>query len=162
MLIVCCLTASATAEEKFVSAAGGYSIVFHGKPTESEKQLKTPLGELTMRTAAFELKMDLGLRVIFVDYPDSMKTQKPEEILARARDGSKGVNDQMLDDASVKLNGTIPGREYLISKENSGFHRARIFLDGVRLYQVVVTGARKEDVLSPGADEFLKSFEIVR
>ena len=56
----------------------------------------------------------------------------------------------------------MPGREYVVRKENATYYRARIFLDGVRLYQVVVTGVKKDEVLSPAADKFLESFDIAR
>jgi hypothetical protein len=152
----------AGAEEKFTSEKGKYLAAFPKTPAESEKEIDTPIGKLAVFTAALEVKKDLGLIVIYVDYPDAVKQQKAQEVLARTRDGTKGPKDRILDDKEITLNDKIPGREYVLDREDAVFYRARIYLDGARLYQVIVSGAKKDDVLSSMADKFLESFEIAK
>jgi hypothetical protein len=147
------------ADETYKSAAGKYSAVLPGKPKESTQEVDTPAGKLTMYVAAFEVKKDLGLLVIHHDYPEAIVKDKPQSVLGRVRDGSMGQDGKLLEDKEIDLNG-VPGREYLLSKGDDHFYRARIFLDGPRLYQVVVSGAKKDDVNLPFASKFLESFTI--
>jgi hypothetical protein len=152
----------ASAEEKFMSEKGKYLVAFLKTPAESEKEIDTPIGKLAVHTVAVEVKKDLGLIVIHVDYPDAVKKQKAQEVLARTRDGSKGPNDKILEDKEITLNDKVPGREFILVKDDVIYYRARVYLDGVRLYQVIVSGTKKDDVLSPIADKFLDSFELAK
>ncbi len=150
----------ATAADKFNSESGKYSVAFPAKPTASEKEIETPVGKLTMYVAALEVKKDLGFIVIHVDYPEAVKQQKAKDVLKRTRDGSRGPNDILIDEKELTLDGRIPGLEYILKKEDGIYYRVRVYLDGARLYQVIVSTARATDLKDPRADDFLDSFEL--
>jgi hypothetical protein len=163
LLVVGAVASQATAEDKFTSENGRWSALFPGKPTESEKEIDTPLGKMTTYTASFDAKKGLGLLVIYVDYPDQVKKQKPQEVLARARDGAKGPFGKLLDNKVITLGeSSIPGLEYQVAKAEGIFLRTRMFLDGARLYQAIIVGTKLDDLNSPGADRFLDSFELAK
>jgi len=145
-------------DEKYAPEGGKFTITFPGtaKPKESKQDVDTAVGKLQMSIASVEVKKDLALIVIYSDYPEA--NAKPQEILARARDGAKGATGKLLEDKEIAL-GKVPGRDFLLAKEES-FYRARMYLDGKRLYQVIVSGVKKDDVTSPGADKFLDSLEL--
>jgi len=85
---------------------------------------------------------------------------KSKTVLDGVRDGMKGKDGVVEEDKEVTLNGTIPGREIRI-KAGKRVVRARIYLTGTRLYQVMVTGER-QPADGKSADEFLRSFELLK
>lgn len=151
------------AEEKYAPDGGKFSIAFPAKPTTNTKQVDSPIGKITMNVHALEVRKDLGYLVVVNDYPDVVAKDKPQDVLGRVRDGSKGPDGKVVEDKPITFgtNG-IPGREYLLEKGSEHFHRARTYIKGGRLYQIIVTGTKKEDVMSNDADKFLDSFEITK
>jgi hypothetical protein len=159
------LTATASfalAEDKYSSEPGRYTIVFPGKATESEQQLDTPLGKVTMHISTQEVKRDLAFISTYVDYPEAVKNEKPQIVLARVRDGTVGKG-KLLSDLEMTLGERkVPGREYAIAKADGTLLRVRSYLDGARLYQIIVSGIKREDMDTPAAKKFVESFEVAK
>ena len=77
------------------------------------------------------------------------------------RTGLKGTDGRVERDDELFLGADpdkVPGRDLRV-KAGSRVVRARVFLDGRRLYQVMVTGAG-DAADAKSATEFLKSFRI--
>ena len=87
-------------------------------------------------------------------------TDEPQTILKRVRDGNAaGVGGKVLKDKEITLGmDKVPGRDIVIEKPDLHY-RARIFLAGKRLYQVIVVGSRAA-VTAKDADQYLDSFKI--
>lgn len=160
-LILVAFANHAVADEKYTSEKGKYTIVFPAKPTESSRDADSPIGKLAVHIAVCEAKKDLGFIVIYTDYPEAIAKDKPQDVLARVRDGSKGPEGKVLEDREISK-GKIPGRDYLLGKGPDQYFRARAFLNGTRLYQIIIAGSKKDEITSPAADKFFDSFEITK
>ena len=99
--------------------------------------------------------------VTFADYPEAYRDVPAKVILDGVRDGLKGKDGKVEHDDDAALGpDKVPGRAVKVVA-GSRVVRARVFLHGTRLYEVMVTGP-KDAVATKAADEFLKSFEIVK
>ncbi len=153
--------APALAEDKYKSPEGQFSVAFPGKPTESTQEVKTPIGPLTMHIIGYEKKNELGMMIAYNDYPAAVANEKPQAVLVRTRDGTKGPDGKVLEDKEITLGkDAVPGRAYTLVKGDDHFLRIRTYLKGPRLYQIIVSGSKKETVMSKEAEQFLDSFEI--
>jgi len=154
------VTTLARAEDKFSSKEGKYTIQFPGQPKESAQEVDTPAGKLKMFITLVEVNKDNGFLVIHNDYAVHPAKEKAQTVLVAVRDGNKGPTGKVIEDKEITY-GTnmIPGRAFLLEK-GGVYIRARVYLHGKRLYQILVAGKKKEDVTSKGADKFLDSFEI--
>ena len=151
---------AAAAEVKHSSAEGKYSVEFPAKPMESIQVVDSPIGKLKMHIAAVEAKKDLGCMVIYNDYPEVVGKENPQALLQRVREGTKGSSGKVLEDKEITYGkDKLPGRAYLLDKGGS-FTRVRAYLNGKRLYQVIIVGANKDEVASKVADNFMESFQI--
>ena len=149
------------AQEKFVSKEGKYSVTLPKAPTETAQEVPTAAGKIKTFIASVEVRKDLAVIVLYNDYPDAVvKMSKTSDLLDRVRDGFKGANGKISDEKEI-AQGKIPGRTYLVDKENN-FAQVRAFLNGNRLYQVIVIGSKKEDATSPEAKKIFDSFEIAK
>ena len=101
--------------------------------------------------------------VAYADYPESFRAVPAKTLLDGVRDGLKGTDGKVALDEETTLRAgteTVTGRAFRI-EAGSNVVRARVFLVENRLYQVMVTG-KKSAVDGATADEFLKSFELLR
>jgi hypothetical protein len=101
--------------------------------------------------------------VTYADYPESFRSVAAKALLDGVRDGLKGTDGKVVQDEETTARAgteTITGRAFRI-EAGSNVVRARVFLVENRLYQVMVTG-KKSAVDRATADEFLKSFELLR
>lgn len=149
--------------EEYTSDAGKFRVKFAGKPKVETKELASGPGgvqAIPVTTERCEGPNNTVFAVTFADYPDSFLGVKPKTVLDGVRDGMKGKDGVVKDEKDVTLGGTVPGREFRIEAGKKVI-RARIFLAGTRLYQVMVTGER-QPADGKSADEFLKSFEILK
>jgi hypothetical protein len=100
------------------------------------------------------------LAVTFADYPETFLGVSAKKVLDGVRDGMKGKDGVVKKDEDIKLDGNFPGRELRI-EAGKRVIRARVFLTGTRLYQVMVTG-EKQAADGKMADDFFKSFELLK
>lgn len=149
--------------EEYTSDAGKFRVKFPGKPRVDSKELASGPGgvqAIPVTTERVEGHNGVVFAVTFADYPDTFLGVKAKTVLDGVRDGMKGKDGVVREDREVTLGGTIPGRELRI-EAGKRVIRARVFLTGTRLYQVMVTGER-QPADGKSADEFLRSFEVVK
>jgi hypothetical protein len=146
--------------KEFTSADGRFKIQMPGTPKEGSQAS----GGTTMKTYSIESRN--GAYVVgYGDLP--IPANEPEaavqERLDGARDGAvRGGNATLSNSGRVTLAGKYPGREFsakLNGKE--GIIRAKIYLVGSRLYQVMVVGT---DSFANSSDstKFLDSFALTQ
>jgi len=155
----------AAAADKFTSETGKFSASFpkDKQPMESAKEVDTTAGKIKLTIHAAEVKKDLAFIVIWNDYPEATAKEEPQDVLSRVRDGAKGPDGKVLEDKVVALDpNKVPGRDFLLDKGDNHFFRSRTYLAGTRLYQVIVSSTKKDDVTSKDAEGFLDSFEIAK
>ncbi len=157
-VVVSAMAGQSRADEKYSPEGSNLAITFPAAPKTAKQEVDTPVGKLAMHIATHEVNKGLAMIVIYNDYPDAVVAAKPKDVLARVKDGTRGAAGKELADKEITL-GKVPGRDFLLDKEGQ-FYRARIYLDGNRLYQVIVSGAKKDEVTGATADKFLDSFEI--
>jgi hypothetical protein len=157
--------APALAADKFTSETGKFAAAFpkDKQPLESVKEVDTTAGKIKLTIHAAEVKKDVAFMVIWNDYPDATAKMDPQEVLGRVRDGSKGPDGKLLEDKAITLDpNNVPGRDYLLDKGDSHYFRSRTYLAGTRLYQVIISSTKRDDVTSKDAEGFLDSFEITK
>jgi hypothetical protein len=156
---------SASADDKFTSKDGKFAVLFpkDKQPMESVKDVDTTGGKLKLTIFAAEVKKDVAYIVIWNDYPDAVAKEQPQDVLARVREGSKGPDGKVIEDKELTLGpNKVPGRDYLLDKGDNHFFRSRTYLNGARLYQVIVSATKKDELTSKDAEAFLDSFEIAK
>jgi hypothetical protein len=149
----------AAGADPFESKDGRYKVTFPNAPTESNKDVETAAGKLQLHIAALEVKKDLAFMVIWNDYPEAVAKEQAQAVLERVRDGSKGPDGKVVDDKEIAL-GKVPGRDFVLDKGDNHYYRSRSYLSSNRLYQVIISGVKKDSVGSKEAEAFLDSFEI--
>lgn len=149
--------------EEHTSDAGKFRVKFPGKPKVDSKELGSGPGgvqAIPVTTERVEGSNGVVYAVTFADYPETFLGVKAKTVLDGVRDGMKGKDGFVKEDKDILLNGTVPGREFRI-EAGKRVIRARVFLTGNRLYQVMITGDR-QPADGKSADEFLKSFELLK
>lgn len=163
ILLVIFTTSCARKPQEFRSEAGRFSIMIPATPEESTQTMNTQAGKIDLHMFTAE-KGDVGYIVGYSDYPeDVVKQSDPENMLDGSRNGAvSNVNGKLVLESKVSLDGN-PGREIVIdAKTGAGQDatvKARIYLVGSRLYQVMVIGP-KGQISSADMDEFLQSFKL--
>ena len=144
--------------ERYVSSEGHFSVAFPGSPTHTSKPLKLSDTEsATLHQYQFT-EGGLIYIVTYNDFPQSLTSGAPLDILASVRDGTlESDKTSLLRDDVIDLNG-VPGRAYAYLQKDRSTFVARNFLKGQRLYQIVVIVGENSPPSS--ADEFLNSFRI--
>ena len=102
--------------------------------------------------------------VVYADYPEEVvQASDPDAMLDGAVAGAaSNVGGEVVSKAEIALDGS-PGRECTISLVQNGQDmvlRARIFLVGNRLYQIMVIVPKGEEN-SQEIDSFLQSFQLL-
>jgi hypothetical protein len=167
-LFICGL-ASGCAEQPsepvlFESRAGGFSILVPASLQEKTQDVESGFSKMTVH--AFIGGTDL-LRffISYLDYDEEVLTElKADEILRQAQAQLVSSPDAVvLSEAEITLNG-YPGREITFDTgEESNPElsvKARIFLVGPRLYQIMVM-IPKGDVGTVSNNAFLESFSLL-
>ncbi len=161
--VLACVSVIGRAEglAEFTSEPGRFKVLMPGKPSFSE--IHTPAGNMhvaQVRTKAGEyLASWIDLPVEAAD-----KAEKAEARLDRVRDGMvERVQGKLVRDKKITLEDKHPGRdlEAETTQPAKGRMRARLFLVGSRLYQVIVAGS-KEWTESEEADRVLDSFRLTK
>ncbi len=146
----------------FAPKDGRFSVAFPDKPTEKTNKIATAGGEVAVYIFTVDQK-DKALIVTYSDYPAGSVDADAEKVLTGVIDGNaKSLKGKVT--ANEKL--TVgkknhPGREVRIEfGEKKQVYRARVYLVGARLYQVVALGS-EEFAKSKAVDDYLKSFALV-
>lgn len=155
------LRAEAEEPAAFKSKEGKFSVALPGKPVEKTNKVKIGDGEVEMHV--FTLRQKDGVFAItYNDYAKAVVGDDPDKFLAgvveRNAANLKGklVTDEKITTGKKKY----PGRVIRVEMpDKKGLYRARIFLAGERLYQVVALGP-DEFAKSKAVDDYLNSFEI--
>ncbi|MDY3553647.1 hypothetical protein R5W24_002750 [Gemmata sp. JC717] len=151
-------------DKKFDSKDGKFSAKFPLEP----KVVPQKAGGLDLYITIAEKDKDkdkVGFAVIYTDLPADVVKGSPGKKLLEG--GEKGLVDNFKakivssSETSFKANGKdYPARDLIAEKESLTL-RVRIIMVDARLYQVFVIGP-KEQATGKEADEFLKSFELVK
>jgi len=146
--------------EVFTSKEWKFKAKFPSKPKESSQKVAG------VALTAYAVEGKDGAYVVGVaDLPiPAGETDKMiQDRLDGARDGAvKNVGGKLQDSKAITLDKKYPGREVsaTIAQPKEGILRARVYLVGSRLYQVLVIGT-KEHATSKEADAFLESFKVI-
>lgn len=146
----------------FSHAAGGFRVAMPGKPQERTIVYQAPGGAIEAHL--FSVVRD-DVRYL-VSYVDRDKPLAPEEIDAGLEELVKGSivsgNGTLVAKRATRL-GDAPGREFEFDSTGPEgrprFVRARAYLVGPRIYQVLI-GGPKARVSSAAGDAYLASFAL--
>ena len=143
------------------SKEGKFSVAMPDKPTERTNKVKTDIGELDLHAFLVD-QTDRALVVMYSDYPDGSVAANTDKVLAGCIEGNvKALKGKLLTEDKITTGkAKFPGREIRIEMpDKKNTYRARLYLAGDRLYQVVVLGP---DDFTKGkvVEDFLKSFAI--
>jgi hypothetical protein len=152
-------TAAVSALQPYRSADGRFSVQFPGSPVEKAQQADlSPTDSMTIHQLEFE-DNNLAYIVMYNDYPAKYVGGEPQTMLASIRDRSvESFKATLSSDAPIDLNG-VPGRAFKIIDKDGTSIAVYDFLDGQRLYQVMVTVGANASATQ--ADDFLSSFRIL-
>ncbi len=146
----------------YTSAAGKYSVMLPGRPTEKDENVATPIGPITAHTAIAEDGRRVGYGVVFADYPPNLvQSGNVDAILEGACNGKvAAISGQITDKRTIAVDGH-PGRRIRfnarVPEEANGI--SKIFLVNNRLYDVFVVGT-PATLDATAADAFLDSFKL--
>ncbi len=146
----------------------GFSVLMPGEPRRQTHQ--APLGD-GPTTTLYVHRLNTGSAeygVIYADYPS--RVTDPEEVKRilddKAKRGGAALNAELLHVSEVTLGGR-PGRAFKVKLSDGKIIRARLYLDGSRLYQVAVTTPNETDAPAASvkfheeaATKFLDSFKL--
>jgi hypothetical protein len=147
------------------SEAGRFKVRLPGKPKAEAKELALGTGgqSVTITTERADGPRDTVFAVTYADYPESYRQVPAKAILDGVRDGLKGTDGKVTEDKVVFLGDSadkLPGREFRVVA-GSRTIRARVFLKGTRLYQVMATGVG-DRLPTKLVDDFFDSFELTK
>jgi hypothetical protein len=144
--------------QPYTSSGGRFTALFPGTPQEQTHEVNLPNSQTTT-LYQFYVSLDndnIAYTVMYNDYPDEYTKTDPQTILEGARDGAtKGRT--LTDDEVISLNG-IPGRAIVANGSDGYAYSAHLYLDGARLYQVVVVS--NKDHPATYTEQFLNSFKV--
>jgi len=143
-----------------VSDAGKYSVVFPAKPTkvDADKAVATASGNVTVITSKYE-SGNVVYSVTYTDYPESFKEVSPTRLLDGVVNGMKGTDGDLRATESFDVEGGAGRSVTILAGEN--VVRAKLYLQGRRLYLVQVSGKR-DATNGKTADDFLASFHLAK
>jgi len=153
-------TTTAVAQmQPYTSTDGRFSVLFPGSPTQNAQPVALSDTEsMTLHQFRFDGN-NLSYMVMYNDYPAKYVAGEPQSILESVRDGStESLKSTLTSDGPIDLNG-VPGRAFQLTDKDGITYVARDFLDGQRLYQVIVTVAAGSSATQ--AEDFLNSFRIL-
>jgi hypothetical protein len=151
----------------YTNEEGNYRVLAVGRIKSSQQTLASQAGELTVFAMESIDGNKTSRSVTYTDYPAQvMRSRRPEAMLdgferAMTPGGQWSIESQK----SILLDGH-PGREvqFSVSVPNNpekGAGRARIYLVGNRLYQVIIVG-RASKVTAGELGDYVDSFELLR
>lgn len=152
------------ADEKpapFVSKEGKFSVALPGKPTE--KVSKPKFGDAVIELHVFTApQKDRAFVVAYSDYPKAAIGADRDKFVGERVDANVGnLKGKLLSNEKITLGkAKHPGREVRFEiTDKKQTYRARVFLVGERVYQVVLLGP-DEFVKGKEADDYFASFAV--
>jgi hypothetical protein len=155
--------------KEYSSAAGGFSTLFPGTPSESSQLVDAAPG-VQFKLHIHSLKILAEYSVMYADYP--IPVGDPAVARSVLDNGAEGavasVNSELLELKEIALDGH-PGR-YLKERMPGGeIMRVKMILVGQRMYQLAITTPREEGapaetakLYDTMADKFLNSFKLLK
>jgi hypothetical protein len=158
---------TAAVTEPYVSDEGNFRARFGGVPRVTSQEVESLWGPLTSRILQFETPDHTSYTVSYVDYPESkMQVNDLENVLDGNVTAMRGTRAWEVKAVQpLELNGH-PGRSVQFEAHSTtspepGVGRARLYLVGPRLYQVIAIGTRS--VANPDdLEAFVSSFQILK
>lgn len=151
--------------KEYTSAAGNFKVQMPGSPKEESQSAKAPTGE-TMNLNVASVQQKDGVYVVMwsdLPIPAGESEKDIQTRLDGSRDGAlRNINGKLTDEKKITIGDKHPGRDIQADLPNGkGSLRARIYLVGTRLYQVMVVGTSSW-VSSADALKFLDSFALTK
>ena len=161
LLFPIALNAEDKKPEPFKSKEGKFSVAMSEKPKEQTNKVKTDVGEVDLHAFLVDQK-DRAVVVMYSDYPAGSVAEKSEKVMAGCIEGNvKALKGKLLTEDKITIGkAKHPGREIRIEMpDKKSIYRARLFIVGDRLYQVVALGP-DDYTKTKAVDDFMKSFAI--
>jgi hypothetical protein len=148
---------------EFTSPEGDFVVSFPGQPTSTDTPVPLPDGSKISVTSYTVERGDGAFIVAVADYPANLVNADPTVVLEGARDGAlQNVQATLKTSEAITLNG-VPGIAFTGNvASNNGVVTTRIFLDGVRLYQIFAVGDAASSRLTVDTAAFLDSFKLTK
>lgn len=146
------------------SQDGRFALMMPEFPEYDVQEVLTPVGPLDLHIFSVSSE-DSVFMAAYNDYPEFVVSSSDVgKMLDGARDGAvSNVDGTLLSENQIRLQG-YPGRELWIEADvdgEEGLARARIFLVGRRMYQILVAGPKRQ-FPSQDAERCLNSFLLVQ
>jgi hypothetical protein len=145
--------------QPYMSTVGRFSVLFPGTPTQNAQQVAlSDSDSVTLHQFHFQ-DGNSSYMVMYNDYPAQYIAGEPQSFLESIRDGTmEPVKATLTSDQPIDLNG-VPGRVFKFTDQIGNTYTVLDFLDGKRLYQVIVTVGAGSSAIH--AEDFLNSFRIL-
>lgn len=143
----------------YTSEGGGYSILLPKEPTEQSQEVNTALGPIKVKIAIVQLDANTGYVISVNDYPDSVGKAPPENVLNGVVKGAVADGTLVSSDKTTYKGTKIPGRDVIFITKQGVHGRMRVYLAGVRLYQVMAL-AKEDTTKAKATEKYFESFEI--
>jgi hypothetical protein len=143
----------------YMSTVGRFSVLLPGPPTQNARQVAlSDSDSMTLYQFHFE-DGNSSYMVMYNDYPAQYVPGEPQSLLEIIRDGTvQPVKATLTSDQPIDLNG-VPGRVFKFTDKVGNTYTVLDFLDGKRLYQVIVTVGAGSSAIH--TEDFLISFRIL-
>ena len=145
----------------FASKEGKFTVALPEKPSEKTSKVPTDAGQLELHIFVLDQK-DRAYLVTYSDYPAGTVKDNADKVLTGVVEGNaKSLKGKVASEEKITIGKKkYPGREIRIEMDDKkGLYRARVYLVGDRLYQVVALGP-DEFAKGKAVDDYLKSFAI--
>lgn len=145
----------------FASKDGKFSINLPDKPSEKTRKIKSGDRELDLHVFSVEQK-DRAVVVTYLDYPKGTVGDDKDKFLAGVVERNVGLlKGKVSAEEKIALGkAKHPGRDVKVDMpDKKQLYRARVFLVGDRVYQIVVLGP-EEFVKGKEVDACLDSFKV--
>jgi hypothetical protein len=146
----------------YMSPQGDYSAVFPAKPTEQTQPVRLPNGPVMDVEIVGVESADLFVATARGQYPKGTTLRVPAALQGAQDQAIANVQGELISSRDIELQGR-PGREFsasLTSNGEAGTLLQRVYLDGLVIYQVIVTGAGELTFQDPATAAFFKSFRF--
>lgn len=144
--------------QSFASTEGRFTVLMPGTPQPRTQNVSTPAGNITFYAHFWEDR-SAAYGVAYSDFPQGLiQSANVEALLNGARDGAAAnVSGTLVSERRIGLSGH-PGREIEI-RISGGIVKARIYLVGSRLYQLIVVEQSGTES-SANQARFFDSFQL--
>ncbi len=158
---------------EYKSADGKASIKFPSKPTTSEQNVPSEIGDIAMNIASVEMEEgtedpNLSYSFIYNDYPDSIiSSELGDEVASAVLDGAlegaaSNVKGEFISKETNEINGYPGRRAKILFEEGAGIMDMQVYMVKNRTYfiQVLYLAEKAENNLA--AEQFMGSFKLLK